>query len=127
IETITHYLRNTPISRYSTVIVLRLIFIRYLIDRGVNFNYLGFNGRRDEDRELLGDTVANREELYSLFAYLNNRFNGGLFVVSQEEYELMSAEVLHQLSAFISGRVDLKQGQTNLFDVYDFNILPIEL
>lgn len=126
IESISKYLQDNNAGELSTRIILRLIFIRYLIDRGTNLNYMGFNGNQEVDRALLRDVISVKEDLFGLFKYLWHQFKGGLFVVDESEYSTIEQRHLDKLASFIGGD-DLEHGQPSLFDVYDFNILPIEL
>ncbi|MBL7951467.1 MAG: SAM-dependent DNA methyltransferase [Flavobacteriales bacterium] len=126
IESISKYLRENDAEEFSTRLILRLIFIRYLIDRGTNLNYMGFNGNQEADRGLLKHVIQEKDELYGLFKYLWHKFNGGPFVVDRDEYATINQRHLDKLSSFISGD-DIDRDQPSLFDVYDFNILPIEL
>lgn len=126
IESISQYLRENDAAEFSTKLILRLIFIRYLIDRGTNLNYMGFNGSQQADRELLKHVILVKDDIFGLFKYLWSQFNGGLFVVDDAEYSVIEQKHLNKLSSFIGGD-DMDRGQPSLFDVYDFNILPIEL
>lgn len=127
IKSITNNLRANGLREHATRIILRLIFIRYLVDRGINFNFFGFNGNRNQDRELLKEIVTNKNELYDLFEYLQIKFNGGMFAVQPGELESLTDRHLLDLSSFISGDINLRTGQKSFFDLYDFRILPIEL
>lgn len=125
----------------------RLLFVRYLIDRKVTFS-----GQRPitgetilERRQNLNLLIKSKTNLYEFFEYLTKRFNGDLFplIESDEngveiynEVKLVKSEhllVLHHLfscsSFFKNGGVTKGNYivQRSLFDVYDFEIIPVEL
>lgn len=105
-------------------VIGRLIFTRYLIDRGVELDEKII--KKGKERESFLELILSAPKLYSFFSYLKNQFNGHLFPVTQQEKEKFNnkhAAVLHSL---FSGD-DLKSAQISLFDLYDFNIIPIEL
>ncbi|QIK70581.1 N-6 DNA methylase [Erysipelothrix sp. HDW6C] len=113
---------------YANKIVLRLLFIRYLIDRGIDIGYEGLTSNTVTSRDNFIKIIGNREILYDLFEYLKNKFNGSLFDISQEE-EIHQIEkmVLSKIQEFFSASVRMRDGQYSLFQFYDFNIIPIEL
>lgn len=117
-------------SEMATTLVLRVIFIRYLIDRGVDLNYSGFTSDADvaASRAALLAAVRNKQSLYDLFAHLKNNFNGNLFDLSGDEDDhLITDSVLSEVADFLSGKIVTKSGQLCIFDMYDFNIIPVEL
>jgi len=98
----------------------RLLFVRYLIDRKVKIGRYG---------ELTGqDLLANltdREKTYELFNYLKIKFNGNLFPIDEENEADVKEVHLEWLSKLLKGH-ELKTGQINLFEFYDFSVIPIE-
>ncbi|MCX6579355.1 MAG: N-6 DNA methylase [Candidatus Aminicenantes bacterium] len=98
----------------------RLLFVRYLIDRKVKIGRYG---------ELTGqDLLANltdREKTYELFNYLKIKFNGNLFPIDEENEADVKEVHLEWLSKLLKGH-ELKTGQMNLFEFYDFSVIPIE-
>lgn len=122
---------NMPRS-LATLLVLRLIFVRYMIDRGVNLNFKYISSIKEQARQDLNAIVGDKELLYSLFSHLKNRFNGNLFepysdlTTGFEEMELVDNAALNNLQLFIGGN-NVKTNQLVLFDMYDFNIIPVEL
>lgn len=115
---------------FATKLVLRLIFIRYLIDRGVDLDYEGFTADVSQSQAEFLKIVRNKAEVYKLFSHLKAKFNGNLFELGDEINcpELVES-VFELLFAFFSGReVFGRYGrQLSLFKLYDFNIIPIEL
>ena len=125
---ITIRLRENYHIRFATKLILRLIFIRYLIDRGVDLDYTGFKSDIDVSRKRFLKLLSDKAELYNLFLHLKNKFNGNLFEMDTEaDTSCLTTEVLQVLSDFFSANVETKTGQRSLFDLYDFNIIPVEL
>lgn len=128
ITTLTNALKNEYRIAFATKLVLRLIFIRYLIDRGVSLSYKNFNTDIEISKQELLLVTRNKNELYELFKYLKEKFNGNLFELNHEiENTSLTDEVLALLSDFLSGKTSLGNGQQSLFSMYDFNIIPVEL
>ncbi len=105
-------------------VIGRLIFARYLIDRGVelNENYIS----KGIEKSSFLDLILSPIKLYSFFDYLRDEFNGHLFPVSKEEkkkFNQKHSKILHNL---FSGN-HVRSGQLSLFNLYDFNIIPVEL
>ena len=104
-----------------TSVIGRLILSRYLIDRNIL--------RRDNFQKIYNkdfeDIIRNKEELYSFFDFVKEKFNGDIFQVTQKELNEITGEHLKILSYLFKGN-DLGNGQSVLFDVYDFSIIPIE-
>lgn len=133
-----HLLRNlTDITKkiheeyqvdFATKLILRLIFVRYLIDRGVDLDYKGFTSDVTSSRESLLKLFAEKAELYKLFSHLKNKFNGNLFELGNEiDDSCLTADVLQVLSDFFAANIDTQTGQISFFSLYDFNIIPVEL
>ncbi|MDS1006384.1 Eco57I restriction-modification methylase domain-containing protein [Clostridium sporogenes] len=128
IKCITEKLKKQYKVKFATKLILRLIFIRFLIDRGIDIGYEGFNGDIKESQEALLKLANNKKELYSFFSYLKNKFNGNLFELGDEVYdEALNDEVFELLKCFLSGKQEMESGQLSFLPLYDFNIIPIEL
>lgn len=100
----------------------RVLFSRYLVDRNVltsTFfikNYeLGFD-----------ELFSNKKKLYEFFDYLEENFNGDLFPLVENEYDLVNVDILKIVFGLFKGN-SLKTGQTVLINKYNFKIIPIEL
>ncbi len=115
---------------FATKLVLRLIFIRYLIDRGVDLDYEGFTTEVSQSQAEFLKIIGNKAEVYKLFSHLKAKFNGNLFELGDEINcpELVES-VFELLFAFFSGKEVFGRygSQLSLFELYDFNIIPIEL
>lgn len=126
----------------------RLLFIRYLIDRRVEFTGQQFLKGDDKiSRQIsLNEMIKSKEQLYNFFGYLNSKFSGDLFPLTDEmvdsetgeiftHYEQESVKdkhliVLYDLFSGSSFSGSTYKGyvvQKSLFMVYDFEIIPVEL
>lgn len=125
---ITEKLRNLYHVSFATKLMLRLIFIRYLIDRGVDLDYVGFSSDVRISRNSFLELLTDKEKLYALFLHLKEKFNGNLFELDDEfDDASLTADVLQLLYDFLSANINTKTGQLSFFDLYDFNIIPVEL
>lgn len=125
---LTDRLKNTYKVPFATKLVLRLIFIRYLIDRGVDLDYSNFSSDVTTSREALLTLLDDKSVLYALFAHLKDKFNGNLFELGNENDNTSLTEgAMKELKDFLSANVVSSGGQLSLFDLYDFNIIPVEL
>lgn len=135
------------LPKIANRLIGRLLFIRYLIDRRVEFKGQEFLIGIDKQsrQESLNEIIRNKEQLYNFFEYLNFKYSGDLFplreIVDEETGEIYDEkgfvtdkhlEVLYHL---FSGSSFFKTGsayngyvvQKSLFMVYDFEIIPVEL
>jgi len=101
----------------------RLIFTRYLIDREIKIDFNDGNNGFLSNEELLA-LIKNRDALYAFFEFLNSRFKGDLFPLDGEKYDVepQHLEVLYHL---FNGD-EIKTRQLSLFNVYNFDIIPVE-
>lgn len=128
IKYITEQLKEKYHISYATRLILRMIFIRYLIDKEIDIDYKDFPKNINEAREKLIEITKDKKELYMLFEHLKDKFNGNLFELNNEIYdENLNDDALKLLSDFLSGKLVLNSGQISLFNMYDFNIIPVEL
>ena len=108
-------------------LILRLIFIRYLIDRGVKIDDDEITGNSiDEKRFSFSKIIQDPAKLDSLFIKLNKNFNGVLF--KEVDIKLTSSQSQFLADVF-KGEV---QEQGTLFDgyyfhIFDFSIIPVEV
>lgn len=120
--------RNLEESEANSLI-LRLIFIRYLIDRKIKIYDELISGEVNhinERRKSFIQLINNPQKLNELFKILNDRFNGVLF---KENNIVLNAEQSEYLSNVFSGEY---QGKDSLFDgfffeIFDFSIIPVEV
>ena len=114
---------NMPES-HANSLILRLIFIRYLIDREVEINISGKD--INEKRECFCKLILQTEKLNQLFTYLNDRFNGILFKDLNIVITLDQAEFLANV---FRGEVQEKGTifEGYFFEIFDFSVIPVEL
>ncbi len=125
---LTEELKNTYHIGFATKLVLRLIFIRFLIDRGVDLAYENFSADIEQSKNELMKYLRNKSSIYNLFKYLKSKFNGNLFDLGNEiECPELTQDVFNMLADFLSGTISMNDGQLSLFALYDFNIIPVEL
>lgn len=131
IKDVTNKLRQSSCAPFAVQLVLRLIFIRYLIDRGTDLDYCELNGNVEQSQKCLLELMQTKEKLYSLFSHLKNQFNGNLFELYKEnsktEMDLIDEASLAMLHDLMAGNLVLSSGQLSLFPMYDFDVIPVEL
>ena len=119
----------------------RILFIRYLIDRGVEFqnqNILIGNNKL-ERRTNFTEILNSQIKTYTFFEYISKKFKGDLFPLSFNginEKDLVTNEHLKIIYNLLSCNSYFynKSKSTNeysiqqsLFNMYDFEIIPVEL
>lgn len=113
----------------ANTLILRLIFIRYLIDRDVKLDkeYI-FGLTKDEKRRAFINLLSKPKSLNKFFIILNEKFNGVLF--KDVKFELTKAQAV-DLAKVFSGEVPEKgslfYGSDFFFEIFDFSIIPVEL
>ncbi len=115
----------------ANILILRLIFIRYLIDRDVKISDEYITGNSIlEKRRGFSDLIKKPNALNTFFGFLNEKFNGVLF---QDTNIILSQLQAYSLALVFDGRKDKTQASLfdNLlefyFDVFDFSIIPVEI
>jgi hypothetical protein len=85
----------------------------------------------------LGEILTNHADIYALFRYLNERFNGDLFPAKapdaeeserewRKEMDLVNENHLGLLREFVQGSMDMGSGQMSLWPHYSFDVIPLE-
>ena len=107
----------------ANALIGKVIFVRYLIDRQVKIGYDG------ESRLLFNDDLCSilskREKAIGFFKYLEERFNGDMFLLEDRDYQSITDRSFKTIISLLS-EDDLGNGQKSLFKLYDFAIIPIE-
>jgi hypothetical protein len=118
----------------AKILVLRLIFIRYLIDRKIKIDTSFISGHEEniiKRRRSLSELIANPKKLIAFFDYLNTRFNGVLFKDSNIELSSNQANILSKLfnpdGVSVEDQISLFSHFDFQYDVFDFGIIPVEL
>ncbi|MDA3780166.1 MAG: N-6 DNA methylase, partial [Bacteroidales bacterium] len=136
---------NLP-PKAANRLIGRLLFVSYLIDRNVTFSDQNFivGENKSKRKSSFRNLILIKDELYGFFKYLTIKYNGDMFPLEEEnvdglyynEIEFVTKEHLSVLfnlftcSSFFAG--GKKYGanysvQQSLFDLYDFEIIPVEL
>jgi hypothetical protein len=128
-------------------LLARVIFIQFLFDRKDSTGKAALNAGTLErlhnenvlktKHESFASILANYQESYRLFYWLNERFNGDLFPGKgnteaereeawQEEKRLVKPAHLGVLEQFVSGRLEMPRDQFRLWREYAFDAMPLE-
>ncbi len=116
---------KTPLfENHANRIIGRLIFVRYLIDRKVNLDYHG-KGKELLTKNNLPELILRKDQLFDFFDYLLTKFNGDILPLNGEQNAVKQSH-LDILSRLFKGE-DIKSRQRSLFNVFNFDFIPIEL
>lgn len=128
-------------------LLARIIFIQFLIDRKDSNGKSALSPSKLENlhkKGLLSTKYVDLEEIllsyddtYSLFYYLNKKFNGDLFPGSgkdkkrqdeewQQEKSKVTEDHLRTLADFVGGRLNFQNKQGLLWRDYSFDVIPLE-
>lgn len=132
---------------YCHDLLARIIFTQFLFHRrdsdGNAFFSPNLLDRLHGDvlrhkHESLGSILRDKDETYSLFHWLDGRFNGDLFPGKedaseeerekawQEERDAVRPDHLELLADLVSGTIDSKDRQLQLWPRYSFDVIPLE-
>ncbi|MCD4669324.1 MAG: N-6 DNA methylase, partial [Actinomycetia bacterium] len=117
-------IENPLHEKHANRIIGRLIFIRYLIDRKVNFDY-GDNGNELLTKDELPYLILQKEKLFTFFEYLLDKFKGNILPLNGEKDDIQQNH-LEILSRLFAGD-NIKNRQRSLFNIFDFDFIPVEL
>jgi hypothetical protein len=128
-------------------LLARIIFVQFLFDRkdsdgtaaltAVKLARLHADGVLSRPHDNFASVLANYEDTYRLFDWLNARFNGDLFPgkgnTAKEraagwanEKRVITKQHLSLLADFIQGNLDMPSGQGCLWPQYSFDVIPLE-
>jgi hypothetical protein len=110
--------------RIVNALIGKIIFIRYLIDRGVKIGFKNEESRYWTTDDLIA-ILSRRDQAIDFFKHLQFKFNGDMFPLEDTDYELITQECLSIIIRLLNEE-DLGNGQMSLFKLYDFSIIPIE-
>jgi len=116
-------------SKIANSLIGRAIFVRYLIDRGIDLDRYKIKDKTD-----FNNILSNKSDTYKLFNKISDDFKGNLFPLSYivndriiNEEDEVSEDLLKDLTHLLQGGKLTKGGtQLTLEDLYDFSIIPIE-
>src|ERR1017187_663179 len=128
-------------------LLARVIFIQFLFDRKDSSGNAALNENTlkrlyaekvlKKEHKHFASILADYDESYHLFYWLNERFNGDLFPGKgdteaereeawQAEKRVVEKKHLEVLELFVSGRLDMPKGQRCLWRQYAFDAIPLE-
>ncbi len=132
IKEVRYYLTNIDELNYlndkqANSLILRLIFIRYLIDRGIKIDNNFITGESVNDkRKSFSKLIKNPQQLNKLFENLNDKFNGVLF----RELDIQLNQTQSNFLADVF-KGELQEEYTLFdgffFEIFDFSIIPVEV
>ena len=117
-------IENPLHEKHANRIIGRLIFIRYLIDRKVKLDYIGISSEL-LTKEELPQLILQKNDLFNFFVYLLDKFKGDILPLNGEKDEVQHNH-LEILSRLFAGD-NIKSRQRSLFNVFDFDFIPVEL
>lgn len=115
---------NKLSEKHANRIIGRLIFVRYLIDRNVNLDYKG-KGKELLTKTDLPKLILQKDNLFDFFDYLLRKFKGNILPLNGERDSTNDFH-LQILSNLFAGE-NIKSKQQSLFNIFDFDFIPIEL
>lgn len=113
-------------SKIVNALIGKVIFVRYLIDKGVKLRFDGIL-KKWSNIEFC-TLLKNPKKTIAFLKYLESRedgFNGDLFPLTADEYKQITQADLDVIKNLLQGN-EIKTGQQSLFNLYDFSIIPIE-
>jgi len=116
-QSLTQNLTNSLIGK--------VIFVRYLIDRGIKLNFENEEESRKWTNKEFCDLLLDKKQVNAFFKYLKDKFNGDLFPITENEIDSISDESFALIVNLLSGN-EVESGQISLFNLYDFSIIPVE-
>jgi hypothetical protein len=109
--------------------ILMSILVKYLEEKEDSQGNKVFENdffNRFDNSNSFEDVLRKGSLCLDLFDHLSEHFNGQVFEWTNSEKEILKNTDFNLVADFISARIDNK-GQMNLFSLYSFNDLPVEL
>lgn len=103
----------------------KVIFVRYLIDRGIKLDFEQKGKSRKWTNRQFCDLLSNKNQVKKFFNYLKDKFNGDLFPITESEIDSIPNDCFAVIVKLLSGD-EIASGQISLFNLYDFSIIPVE-
>lgn len=112
-------------TELTNALLGKIIFIRYLIDREVKLDFEQEGKSRKWTNSEFCELLSDKKKVKEFFKYLEKKFNGNLFPVSEDELNAVSKECLLIIVKLLSGQ-EIVSGQMSFFNLYNFSIIPVE-
>src|SRR5690606_26955907 len=132
IKEVRNYLTNENTTNFlddkqANSLILRLIFIRYLIDRGIKIDDRFISGGTTNDkRKSFSTLIKQPQRLNELFSNLNDKFNGVLFKELDIQLNQTQSDFLANVfKGELQEQDSLFEGF--FFEIFDFSIIPVEV
>lgn len=118
-------------------LLARVVFLQFLFDRKDSGGIAALNKRKllslyneevlSKEHDGLSSILRHKTDTFTLFKWLNGKFNGDLFPKSlTEEERRVKKEHLVLLADFVSGSLKMDNGQYMLWPHYSFDTIPLE-
>ena len=118
-------------------LLARIIFVQFLFHRTDSQGNAALNARKlralhqegilSNNYEDLSSILRHKSDTFSLFKWLNKRFNGDLFPSSYtRELQHVKKPHMELLADFIGGKLQMQNGQHLLWQHYSFDTIPLE-
>lgn len=130
------FMRNELLKHVKSVSAVhcllgRAILIKYLEDRkdskGNTAFPIGFYSQFNKGAQTFTDILQSKEATYKLFGFFQDKFNGDMFPILEEELQNVAQVDLELLRDFLTANIDFEVCQYNLWSLYSFNLIPIQL
>jgi len=122
-------IENALSEDQANTLILRLIFIRYLIDREVKIDEAFISGEgKLERRKSFSSLIENPDKIDGFFEKLNGNFNGVLF--KDISFHLSDYQAKQLAVVFRGEKPEMGSiffGSDFYFEIYDFSIIPVEV
>lgn len=106
-------------------LLILCILVKYLEDRKVFPENNYFNSFYPK-AESFFDILQNSEATIKFFKNLEDRFNGDVFILTEEEKQAITNENLREfVSVFVEGKT--KEKQLHFWELYSFEDIPVEI
>ena len=109
----------------------RSILIKYLEERKDSYGKSvfpdGFYSTFLPDAQCYADILKDKKATYNLFSILEDKFNGDMLPLIENEYSIITVEDLNELRLFLLGDTNFESNQLALWPLYSFNVIPIQL
>ena len=118
-------------------LLARIIFVQFLFHRkdvqgnaalnAAKLHALHQDGILSHSYQDLSSILRHKSDTFSLFKWLNPRFNGDLFPSSYtRELQHVNKSHMELLADFVSGSLQMENGQHLLWPHYSFDTIPLE-
>lgn len=112
-------------------LLIRSIFTKYLEDRKDSKNSsvfpIGYFGEFLKDANSFTDLLTSKDATFAFFHKLSAKFDGDIFLSVPNEEDVVTQEHLLLIQLMLKGGQHLATKQTTLWQLYSFDVIPIEL